>query len=227
MRFFLALLAGILLLTSCSDSADPIPPSSALLVHPEENSECTTGIDLGGTTSEVEFRWQEATNTDTYELRLTNSTTNTVQTITTAALSARLPVEKGGLYSWSVTTRNEDVQEVEFSATWQFYNSGFQTTYPPFPAEINAPLSGQTAFKDSNNEVTLDWSGTDIDTDIIGYEVYFSTTEELEIPIDSTNSATTTKKVSVVSGTVYYWKIITKDQEGNVSDSGTYQFRAE
>lgn len=227
MRIFLVFLMGIVLIGGCKKKEAPKPPSSALLVHPEENSECTTGVDLGGTTSEVQFRWQAATNTDTYELRVTDNSANTVQTITTAALFAKLPLEKGGLYSWSVTTRNAAIQEAASSPVWQFYNSGFQITYAPFPAEIIAPLSGQTVFKDINNDVILDWSGTDIENDITGYDIYFSTENPPETRIDSPDSFNTSKKVSVVSGGVYYWKVITKDQEGNTSDSGIYEFRVQ
>lgn len=227
MRIFLTFFVGIILIVGCKKKDAPKPPSSALLEYPEENSECTTGLDLGGATSEVQFRWQSAANADTYELRVTNNSTNTVQTITTAALFAKLPLEKGGLYSWSVTTRNAVIQEVASSPVWQFYNSGFQTTYAPFPAEIFAPLSGQTVFKDINNDVVLDWSGADIENDITGYDIYFATATPPETLIDSPDSFDTSKKVSVVSGGVYYWKVITKDQEGNTSDSGIHEFRVQ
>lgn len=224
MRIFLVCLLGIFLVCGCKKE-NATPPSVALLVHPEENSECTTGVDLNATISEVQFQWELAMNTDTYELRVTNNNTNIVQTITTETSFATLPLEKGGLYSWSVTTRNSAAQEEVSSPIWQFYNSGFQTTYAPFPAEINDPLSGQTVFKDINNDVTLDWSGADIEDDIVGYEVYFSTVTPPETLIDSLDSSTTSIKVSVVSDTVYYWRVITRDQEGNTSDSGIYQFK--
>jgi len=222
---FLMFLLSIVLIGGCKKKESPQSPSSAILVHPEANSECTTGIDLGNTTSEVQFRWEAAMNTDTYELIVTNISTNEEQTITTASLFASLPIEKGELYSWSVTTGNTNVQETASSAVWQFYNSGSQTTYPPFPATIRNPASGQTVFKDINNEVTLDWSGEDIEGDIIGYEIYFSTATPPEELIDSPSSLVTSKKVTVVSGGVYYWRVITEDEEGNTSDSGIYEFK--
>lgn len=227
MRIFLVFLMGILWLASCKKNETPEPPTSALLEHPEENSECTTGLDLGGTTTEVQFRWQAAMNTDTYTLKVTNARTNQEQSITTAALFASLPIEKGELYSWFVITENSDVQEEASSTVWQFYNSGFETTYAPFLATINKPLSGQTVFKDINNDVTLDWDGSDIDDDIDGYEVYFSTVSPPEALVESTNAFTTSTQVAVVSGGVYYWKVITRDEEGNTSDSGVYEFRVQ
>ena len=38
-------------------------------------------------------------------------------------------------------------------------------------------------------------------------------------------NATTAVDVAVVSGVVYYWKIVAIDAEGNQSDSGVYTFR--
>jgi hypothetical protein len=31
--------------------------------------------------------------------------------------------------------------------------------------------------------------------------------------------------VAVSSGVTYYWKIVTKDIQGNISDSGIFQFK--
>ena len=77
-------------------------------------------------------------------------------------------------FSWFVSSKNSATSDIASSETWRFYNSGFQTTYAPFPAEIIEPKPAAKVFKDINNEVTLRWSGVDIDDDIVGYEVYFS-----------------------------------------------------
>jgi hypothetical protein len=95
----------------------------------------------------------------------------------------------------------------------------------PFPAEIIAPISGSYVFKDINNEVTLKWSGADADNDIESYEIYFSTENPPEILTATTNANTTEQKVNVVSQTVYYWRVITRDNEGNTSDTGVLDFR--
>jgi len=50
MRMFLMFLLSIVLIGGCKKKESPQSPSSAILVHPEANSECTTGIDLGNTT---------------------------------------------------------------------------------------------------------------------------------------------------------------------------------
>ena len=220
----LLLLFGVLLI-GCKKKSSPKPPEIATLVFPNKNSECTTGRDLNQTTSEVEFKWMASNHTESYVLRVTNINTNITQTITTTAISAKLPIAKGEPFSWVVRSKNTKVTETAVSESWRFYNAGFQTTYAPFPAEPIEPKNGTSIFKDINNEVTLEWNGADIENDIDGYELYFSTTSPPEILIASPSSDQNSEKVSVSSNTNYYWKVITKDGEGNSSDSGIFVFK--
>jgi len=224
MRTIILLLFGVLLI-GCKKKSDPKPPEIATLVFPNKNSECTTGIDLNQTTSEVEFKWMASDYTETYELRVTNLNTNVTQTISTAAISAKLPIAKGEPFSWFVRSKNTKVTQATASETWRFYNAGFQTTYAPFPADAIEPKNGTSIFKDINNEVTLEWNGADIENDIDGYELYFSITTPPETLIASPSFDVNSEKVSVTSNTDYYWKVITNDSEGNSSDSGIFVFK--
>ncbi len=210
----------------CKKKSSPKPPEIATLIFPNKDSECTTGRSLSQTTSEVEFMWMASDHTESYELRVTNLNTNTTQTLSTPSISAKLPIAKGEPFSWFVRSLNSKVTETAFSETWRFYNAGFQTTYAPFPAEVIAPKNGTSVFKDINNEVTLEWRGSDIENDLVGYELYFSTTSPPETLIASPIVSQNTEKVSVISNTSYYWKVITKDSEGNISDSGIFTFKA-
>lgn len=219
-------IAALILITGCGKD-DPKGPEAAKLLFPLINSECTTGVNLNATTSRVEFKWQKAAFTDTYEIRVTNSVTNVTQVVSTSGLSAELPLQKGTPFSWVVVTRNTDTQETGTSETWRFYNEGNQLSYAPFPAEIIAPKSGATVFADINNEVALQWSGADADNDIIGYEVYFSTANPPLSLVSEPAAGETSVKVSVAGGASYYWKIHTIDNEGNSSDSGVYGFRVQ
>ena len=225
MRTVILLLFGVLLI-GCKKKSSPKPPEIATLILPNKDSECTTGRSLSQTTSEVEFMWMASDHTESYELRVTNLNTNTTQTLSTPSISAKLPIAKGEPFSWFVRSLNSKVTETAFSETWRFYNAGFQTTYAPFPAEVIAPKNGTSVFKDINNEVTLEWRGSDIENDLVGYELYFSTTSPPETLISSPIASQNTEKVSVISNTSYYWKVITKDSEGNISDSGIFTFKA-
>ena len=42
--------------------------------------------------------------------------------------------------------------------------------------------------------------------------------------VETANANISTHKVSVTSDTVYYWRIVTIDREGNTSDSGIFDF---
>ncbi len=225
MRIFSFILMGILLI-GCKKKDPPKPPESAKLVFPQTNSECTTGVSLNETTSRVEFQWLAANFAETYELRVKNLNTNITQTISTQGLSAQLPIEKGAQFSWFVNSKNSQVAQATASETWHFYNAGSETTHAPFPPEILSPKSAESVFKDINNEVTLDWQGADLDNDIIGYDVYFSTENPPETMVTTTSQNITSYKVTVTSNTVYYWRIVAKDQEGNTADSGIFSFKA-
>ncbi|WP_321826368.1 hypothetical protein [Maribacter dokdonensis] len=224
-RFLMFSFCVVIAFSSCKKKRSATPPEAVSLVFPEENSECTTGVSLGTETSQVEFRWNLADNTETYELRVTNIATSTVQTIVSTSNSAKLPLAKGEQFSWLVRSRNSDVEETVSSEEWYFYNAGSRTTFAPFPATIESPSSSSSVFKDINNEVELVWSASDLDNDITGYEVYFSVeTPPIDL-IRTLSSDVTNIKVSVSSDTVYYWRVIVIDAEGNRSNTGVYSFK--
>lgn len=215
----------VVLMMACGGKDAPPAPESALLVFPEENSECTTGTSLNDSQSQVTFRWNASKNTDRYTVVVVNLETNTSQNISTIATSANLSIAKGTPFSWTVTSRNNDSDKVATSETWLFYNAGSQTTYVPFPAQLVSPVSGSTVKKDIANEVLLEWSGADVDNDIETFEVYFSENNPPTTLIGTNIALDMELTVSVESGMVYYWKVITTDSEGNTSDSGVFDFR--
>ncbi|MGB5378347.1 hypothetical protein [Muriicola sp.] len=224
MKQKLSLLLIILLIACGKDS--PKPPEAAVLIFPQKNSECITGISLNNTSSQVEFRWLAAKYADTYQLKFTNVLTNSsVTSAPTEALSVRVPLLKGVPYQWTITTQNNETQEIAISEAWYFYNAGTETTFPPFPAQINEPLSGASVARDLNNEVTLGWTGADVDNDIATYDVYLDTVANPQLLLASTSISITEIPASVAADTIYYWRVVTTDREGNSSDSGTYSFR--
>ena len=224
MRNIVAVLI-VLLFVGCGKDDPPKSPEAANLTFPEQNSECTTGVDQSETTSEVEFRWQTAANTDTYELRVTQLGTSITITETTSGTSARVVLQKGTPYSWMVITRNTETMDAVSSSTWQFYNAGVQTSYPPFPAEILSPGSGSTVAINSDGLVELSWNGADVENDINRYEIYHGT-DDPPTQLEATNLVgDSTLEVAVDPGT-YYWRVVTIDSEGNSSDSGTYSYNA-
>lgn len=223
MRLIRFLCIGFIAL-SCSKSDPPSPPGVTSLVFPEQNSICTTGESLTPTNSRVTFQWQSASSTTSYELSVTNINTNSTQKVTTTELSAEVVLDKGAPYNWMVTSSNNEVTQTTPSAEWVFYNAGSQITHPPFPTQIVLPKSGATVFRDPNNTILLEWQGLDVDDDIQEYEVYADKINA-EALITTTNASVNRFNFPVDADTVYYWRVVTRDAEGNVSSSNIYSFK--
>ncbi|MDC6366127.1 MULTISPECIES: hypothetical protein [Flavobacteriaceae] len=226
MKKTLLSLTILALLISCGGSDDPPPvPGGANLVFPLESSECTTGVSVNENLSQITFEWEASSNTDSYTLSVVNLDANTPQTISTATTSASLSIAKGAPFSWSVTSRNSQSDQVATSDTWLFYNAGAQTSYAPFPAQLVSPVSGSTVQRDIANEVALVWSGSDVENDIASFEIFFSDQNPPTTSVGTTDAGTMEVSVGVESDMVYYWSVITTDAEGNTSDSGIFEFR--
>lgn len=225
MRLLSLILTGTMLLSGCKKDS-PSAPSQVVLEEPARNSECTPVQSSSGNSNTVRFGWQSAANTDVYELRVTNLLTGTVQTKSTSNTTETLSLQKGTPFSWVVVSKNSQTITDVSSESWSFYNPGSQTSYVPFPAEIIAPKPGSTVFGDTNNEIELQWSGSDIEDDIESYEIYFSTESPPEALIASPNADEVSLTVTTVPNTVYYWRVITNDAEGNASDTGILDFKA-
>lgn len=223
MRVFSVILVGMLLF-GCKKDA-PKSPEAVLLSLPAKNTECAPVQTSSESANVVRFTWLAADHAETYELRVTNLNTGTTQTKSTQLLSETLPLQKGIPFSWVVISKNTKVQNTSTSEKWMFYNPGAQTSYAPFPAEIISPKLSESVFKDINNEITLEWSGFDLDNDIADFDLYFSTETPPATLIGTFASGSSAKKVSVSSKTVYYWKVVTKDENGNTSDSGIFSFK--
>jgi len=229
MKKFIVFVLGIVFIVACGgDDGPPPQPEAALLVFPLQDSECTTGQDVSDTIRQVTFEWQPSANTDSYTLNVVNLNTNvSLQPITTQNTMASVSIEKGTPFSWSVASRNQSSGLTAVSDTWLFYNAGSQVTYAPFPAQIIAPVPGSTVIISPEGDTNLKWSGSDVEEDIITFEVYFSEQNPPENILVSTDAVTTETTVSVASGATYYWKVITEDAEGNRSDSGVFDFKVQ
>lgn len=222
------LIVAIGLVISCNnDDEDKIaaiteePPTAATLLFPENNSECNEGIIISETETDVMFKWLEATNASSYILQITNLNSGNSRNISTTTNEFLIRILRGIPYSWSIKSKNGNSTMTAESEVWKFYNAGLpEQSYPPFPAEAMSPKIGSSIEEGS---IELQWQATDIDNDIDSYKVLLDTnnppiTEVGNVDINNLN-------VSVYSGFVYYWKVITFDTLGNSSDSQIFEFR--
>ncbi len=216
---------------SCSPddtvSNDPvviINPSIANLIFPYQNSLCNEGSNLTPTTSTVLFEWSASINTNSYTLVLKNLLTGAITTRQAQGTEISVVIERATPFEWYVISNSVLTTTTAKSATWKFYNAsdGVQS-YAPFPAEAVSPEMAEV-IETTATEITLDWSSSDIDNDIVSYDLYFGT-DTIPAIYSSGLTESMLNNVAINTNTIYYWKIITKDSKGNTSDSGVFQFR--
>ncbi len=218
---------AIIIILSCSKEEEEtamvelIPPSAATLIFPENNTECNEGIVISDTETDVLFQWQAADNASSYVLQITNLNTGTSRNISTISTEFFIRILRGTPYSWSVVSKSGTNNLTAESQVWRFYNAGLpEESFPPFPAEAVSPQPGSSV--DEGN-ITLEWQASDIDNDIASYTVFLDTVNPPVTEIGISSSSST--NVTVSSGLIYYWKVITTDIIGNTSDSQIFQFR--
>lgn len=228
MRKILAIAILVCAVTSCSkkkDSASPdVTPVAAILTAPASNSTCTVGTVVSSTVSMVQFTWTASINTESYELTVKNLLDNTTTVQTTTATQLQVNLNRNTPYGWWVTLKSSKSSTASKSEVWKFYNSGIATaSYAPFPADLTSPTFGQNVTA-TTGKITLSWNGSDVDNDIAGYDVYVGTSIGNMLVVQA-DLIPTTYNFTVTSGTMYYWKIVTKDNKGNTSISDVYQFK--
>ena len=233
------MILGVTLLTACgSDSGGGTPtptptptpiaaPGKASLTLPENNKPCETG-EVSGSTASVIFTWSQGSDTESFDLSITNSDTNQVTNragLTTT--TATVPLTRGHRYAWKITSKNKGT-ETTASDTYKFYLAGDgEENAAPFSAEAVYPQPGSSVTKSENNTVTLEWEAADPDSDTLTYTLYIDTVDgRQEATEDNTGLTTNTKEVAVESDTIYYWSVTTSDGSISVT-SDVFSFRVD
>lgn len=194
-------------------------PLRVNLQFPHKNELCNLGANMTPTQSTVFFEWEASTIAESYTIFITNLVDGSKIEDQTSEDKIGIVLDRATPYSWYVESKAGS-QTAE-SETWKFYNAGLGVeTYAPFPAVLDAPAMASIVNAGS---VNLQWTGSDVDNDIAGYDVYLGTNNNPDIfASDVINSQL---DVTVISGTIYYWKIVTRDSNENTSESGIFQFR--
>ena len=237
----LAYLFFVLILVSCGGSeegggdggVDPPPPQSpgsVSLTAPASGKVCETGSSTSDTKSNVDFSWQASTNTNSYDLQVTNLNTSTAINKTgLTSTNATVELDKGQPYMWKVISKNTSTTQTGTSSSWKFYLAGQGIkNYAPFPADLKAPTSGSTISRSSEGKITFTWEGSDPDQgDELKYTLYVDKTDGKQAPSsDLTNISAKTIDVTLDAANLYYWRVKTSDGT-NSSFSTVYSFRTE
>jgi predicted small lipoprotein YifL len=195
-------------------------PEAPILMTPAQNEVCTSGNILSDSTSAIVFNWGAVNNANTYELHIRNLLDNQVIQRTLSATTVTATLRRNTPYSWRVTTKGSAGDAV--SKEWKFYVAGMPfTTYAPYPAELISPLQGESIVTTS---VALSWKGSSVSDNIAGYDLYFGTASTPPLLKTNLSPFLPSYSVAIVSGNTYYWRVVTKDVNGNASTSPLFQF---
>ncbi|MEH6748193.1 MAG: hypothetical protein V7670_15280 [Maribacter arcticus] len=188
------------------------------LIFPENDSDCTEGIIVSDTESELIFEWIDENNNAPYILHLTNISNSQTELYESETTEVAITLERGILYSWYVTGKINSSSEV-----WSFFNEGpgLESTIP-FPATAISPISG-ASISQTSTAVNLIWKSEDLDNDIVGHDLYFGEVKDPEL-YGTDIIETRFDDIPVEAGKTYYWKIVTKDSVGNESTSTVFTF---
>jgi hypothetical protein len=213
----------LLILVSCKKEVIP-DPEPAILLGPQNNNNCNTAIVVNDQQSQVNFSWQEAQHTDEYELVVRDLLTNTDTKKNSIRLFTSMVLERGKQYSWWVNSLSDQKETVGKSEIWTFYLEGLQnSSHFPFPAKLISPENNAQVSLE-NGAFTLRWEGVDLDDDIISYDIYIGTDpDELQLRVE--NHTINSISANLMADQIYYWKVTTRDDEGNVSNSLVGSFR--
>lgn len=226
MRNLLYILLISLSLTSCGGSGsgggsdtENEAPSIPVALSPTNNSLCLS--------NELEFTWSASTDDQTTDIlyQIDVSASPGFETIfrtgKTMSTSKVFSLDKGVNYFWRVKAIDENQKESDYTEAWQFITESEATSnHVPFTPELIGP-SDDSSITSTN--VTLQWSCTDADDDVLSYSVYFGASQEPALVQEDLSEASLARE-NLTSGVTYYWYVVAKDGSGSSSQSKLWSF---
>jgi len=201
-----------------------ITPAPPLLIGPQNNSSCTSDTVITSQTSQVNFSWQAALNADEYELVIRDIQTNSDIQLKTFRTFSFVVLNRGKQYSWWVISKYDADQTASKSMVWTFYLEDSQkSSYFPFPANLLNPKSNEQISLNGGKYI-FRWETTDLDDDIIEYDIYLGR-DPNDLTLLAEGLSFNSIELSLNPNQFYYWKVITRDSEGNVSISPIEGFK--
>ena len=182
--------------------------SNALL--PENGDTCAEfdSIESEPDKASVFFSWTEADRSDTYVLEVFESDT-LIKSITVEDTEAVMILDKGKLYSWTITSKNFAGEAK--SDTYSFTTPGEPIgNFVPYTAKITMD------FDTTNNRLSISWVGSDQDGDKLTYNVKVEEDQETILE-QSDLTVSSVEPITIVPGKGYKVEVISFDEYGNYS----------
>lgn len=207
-----------------SEETIDLLPGLFNLLYPENGSACLDGSIINDTQSKITFLWNASQNANEYEVEIIKLNDNYSQKMLSKDRSLEVVLKHGEPYAWTVTAFVDDASIT--SKEWKFYLAGNGiVNYAPFPPELISPRPSARVNLNSNGQVMLNWTSSDVDGDLETYELY----------MDQNDGSTLIQTFTEVENTIeigidadpditYLWKVLAIDRDGNSSSSGVYSF---
>ena len=232
MRKIITFVCLSLSLISCggggSDEPAPAPepvntaPSIPTLVSPTNSKLCVSNA--------LVLEWNASTDAENnpivYQIQIAtdNLFTQIVRTNEGTTRTFSITLEKGKAYYWRVRATDSKNAASAYSTTFNFYTEGIAViNYLPFlpsliQPEINATILGATA--------SLKWFASDVDaSDVLTYDVFLGTTNPPTIKVLDNKGETTFNATSLQATTIYYWRVVVKDNKGGETRGQVWNFK--
>ena len=207
-----------------SEETIDLLPGLFNLLYPENGSACLDGSIINDTQSKITFQWNASQNANEYEVEIINLNDNYSQKMLSKDRSLEVVLKHGEPYAWTVTAFVDDASIT--SKEWKFYLAGNGiVNYAPFPPELISPRPSARVNLNSNGQVVLNWTSSDVDGDLETYELYMDQNDGSTL-IQTFTEVENTIEIGIVAdpGITYLWKVLAIDSDGNSSSSGVYSF---
>lgn len=201
-------------------------PEPALLLFPEDKTECHEGVIIDDSWSEVTFQWNPSQHTDYYELWYRVTGTSPYQKETTKDTEITVRIRRGEQYQWYIVSKNNQSAQNVKSSYWNFYNAGSgKENYAPFPATLINPQDEDVInYSNSSRYYYFEWEASDLDNDPLTFDLYLGTHPDSLRVVKSFGETRESMSNHISSGIKYYWQIKTSDPKGSSSLSEIWSF---
>jgi uncharacterized protein (TIGR02145 family) len=150
----------------------------------------------------------------------TNSNPSTaISTNQTNATISRSGLNAGTTYYWKIVAKDSKGASTS-GPIWNF-TTNTPVNNPPTAPSSPSPVNGSTG---QSTSPTLSWSCSDPDGDQLTYDIYFGTSSNPTTTIATNQSTTSINQSGLNQNTIYYWKIVAKDNMGATTSGPIWSF---